>query len=78
MNSSILDIFVDNLKKQGFTVILLLGAIWYFHNLNAKMDAKVDDCNQEIITIYREDHVAMREVIKTNTEVMREIKRIVK
>jgi arylamine N-acetyltransferase len=60
-------IFLDQLKQQGFSVLLLVAAIWWMNGQNSKLSNKVDICNANTIEIYKEQNIELRKVVQQNT-----------
>lgn len=60
-------IFTDQLKQQGFSVLLLIAAIWWMNAQNTQLSKKVDLCNANTIEIYKEQNTELRKVVQQNT-----------
>lgn len=69
--------FFDELKKQGFSIVLMGFALWFVISENKDIRSEIKDCNAEIVEIYRRDHILMREIILNNTEAVQELRSII-
>ena len=61
----------EEVKKQGFSLVVLCMAIWFFYTENQRIQAKVDACVEEQIA-------TLKIVIENNTESTLEIKKLIK
>ena len=55
------------LQKQDLAFLLLAAGIWYFHTENSKLEAKIDQCNNNLIQIYQSHHEQFIEVLQEIT-----------
>jgi len=76
-SSKVLATLLDNVLKQGFSVLLLIAAIaWMRYELQLQrnalsiMEVKVEQCSQDLITYYREDRIRTEEVLQDATDIM--------
>lgn len=60
-----LDVFLEQLKKQSFSIVLLVGFSFSFYQEVSQLRAEVADCNVK----YRSSLI---EVLQRNTEALRE------
>lgn len=70
-------IVLEELKKQGFSFLLLAAAVWYFHSENLDLRKSVNNCNERIIQELFEDRDATNKLIYDNTQTMKELKTII-
>lgn len=59
------------ISKQGLSFILLSAMAFYFQSQTEALQAKTDTCNERIIEMYQKQSQENREVIKDNTEAIR-------
>ena len=55
---------LDKLQKQGLAFLLLAAGIIYFHSQNSKLEAKIDQCNSNLIEIYQNQHKEFIQVLE--------------
>lgn len=79
-SSKVLSTLLDNIIKQGFTVMLLIAALvwmrWEIQQLKYDLkDTKVqvEQCNQSMITYYREDRVRTEQILHEATDIMKKL-----
>lgn len=63
----------EQLQRHGLSFALLAAAVWYFYNVNARLQTEVRACNDRVIDIYQEQQKQLREVIDNNTKVLETI-----
>lgn len=66
------EVLIDQVKRQGFSVIILCVAIWFFYERDKGHEKKIEDCQNEIVQVYRVDHSEMRELLAKCIEVIEE------
>jgi len=59
--------FWNIIKKQGFSTILLCVAIAFFYYDRTLIMCKIDQCNEQMIEMYKTDHAKALMVIERNT-----------
>lgn len=42
----------DLIKQQGFSVVLLISAVFWFNSKNKSLEEKIDKCNSAVIEVY--------------------------
>jgi len=57
-------------KQQGFSIALLVLAVWWMNGENNELEEKVDLCNQTLIESYQENNAHIIEVLNDNTDIM--------
>lgn len=57
-------------KQQGFSIALLVLAVWWMNGENNELEEKVDLCNQTLIESYQENNTHIIQVLNENTDVM--------
>ena len=62
----IFDYVFDQLKKHGLVFLFLAGAVWWLVDRQDKLEAKIENCNSELIRILEEDRARMIHVIESN------------
>ena len=57
---SVVSVFIEKLKEQGFTVMLMCGILYYQHNLwmneRAELIKEVDAKEERILTLVEREH----------------------
>lgn len=59
--------FFDFAKRQGFTVVLLLGIAWLLYNKIEHLETRVQSCEAEKFMILVENNKRSDAVIQSNT-----------
>jgi hypothetical protein len=67
------DYILDQLKKHGLLFVFLAGAVWWLMDRQDKLEAKIENCNSELIRILEEDRTTMVQVIESNTKAIQRI-----
>lgn len=62
-----ISIFLKHLQQQGFSVVLLVAAIWWMNLQNQHLNEKVDQCNANTLEIYKEENAELKRIIGENT-----------
>ena len=80
MSVPLMSILFEQLKNQGFSLILLCIAVFFFYNEHQRsyaeyrrLEDKVDTCNAEMVEMLRTDRDDLKEVIRMNTEAFNKI-----
>jgi hypothetical protein len=63
-------ILMEEVRKQGFSLMLLFLAVYYFYQENAKIQAKVDKCTEDQLTM-------LKDVVQNNTLILADLKNII-
>jgi hypothetical protein len=63
-------VLLEEAKRQGFSLVLLFMAVWYFYQENSRMQTKIDQCTTDQISL-------LKDVIINNTNATIEMTRIV-
>jgi hypothetical protein len=66
------DIF-NLIKQQGFAFVLMSIMVWFLYNEQLEMKREIKSCNDSIIDLYRNDHIQMRDIIQSNTDLIEHI-----
>ena len=56
----------EYLKANGLSLVLLAVAVWFFYQENKIQNAKIEQCNERVITI-------LTEVVQSNTDAVKEL-----
>lgn len=67
----LMNFLVNVLAKQGISFLLLGVMAYYFQTQTIALQEKTETCNEKIIEMYREQSKENREVIRQNTEAIR-------
>lgn len=70
-------IVLEELKKQGFSFLLLAAAVWYFHTENLDLRKSVNACNEKQLERYESNEKEMIRVMMENTRTMKEIQKVI-
>lgn len=75
--------FLEQVKRQGFTVMLLVIAVWYFYQRDVDRDKKLANCQNEnlqlLMGIAERSAAALEQntdAIEENTEVLNHLEEI--
>jgi hypothetical protein len=68
----------DILKKQGPSFFILTCVVWFFYNEVQSVKKEFTDCNNTLIELYSKQSLENREVIIKNTQVIEDIKFLIK
>ena len=63
-----LQLIADSIQKYGMSIVLLGAMVYYFHNQNKVFQSKIDNCNEQIMTIYQKQNQKLIEVVDKNAE----------
>lgn len=69
MNEVVQYIFAEA-KKHGVGFLILLAVVWYFHEQNEKIQAKVDACNGAMLEVYRQQNGILINAVDRNSTAM--------
>lgn len=82
MSSKVLSTILDNILKQGFSVLLLIAAVAWMRGeieiVKKELEAtkqKVENCNADMLTYYKEDRVRTEKILIEATDIMHELSR---
>lgn len=71
----LMDYTIDQVKKHGLPMLMLMLAVWYIERRSAEMEHRLYDCNAHITEIYKEMNVKMMQVIESNTHAIQEVRK---
>ena len=78
---AIFDLIIEQLKKQGLTVLLLFGLTYFFYSENKKLVEEMSICNKQMIELYQKNQKDIIEMnykslqaLDRNTEAFKEFK----
>ncbi len=58
------------LAKQGFSFMLLGLAVWYVTSQNQKMEARLNACNDTVISVYQEQNERLLDLVENNNRAL--------
>ena len=65
-----LQLIAQLLKSQGLGVGLIALFAYYMHGEKVALQSQVNNCNDQLITIYKEQSEANRKALDENTKVL--------
>lgn len=81
-SSKVLSTLLENIIKQGFSVLLLVaGMLWMRGEIQLvkkeleMTKVKVEQCHSDMLTYYKEDRVRTERVLQDATEIMQKLSR---
>ena len=62
--------FLQQVQRQGFSVMLLMLVAYHFQTQNDQLQQKVDDCNATQVAYYEKQLDYLKTVIQDNTRAL--------
>lgn len=86
LSLSVVQKMLEIVVKQGFSVLLLICAVGWFGYQNyilrtyfdakvLRLEDKVDQCNNNLIQYYRDDHMKSEKIIERNTDLLQKLEK---
>lgn len=81
-SSKVLAMLLENIIKQGFSVLLLVAAVLWMRGeiqlVKKELELtkmKVEQCNTDMLTYYKEDRVRTEQILQEATHIMQQLSR---
>lgn len=81
-SSKVLAMLLENIIKQGFSVLLLVAAVLWMRGeiqlVKKELELtkmKVEQCNTDMLTYYKEDRVRTEMILQQATDIMKQLSR---
>lgn len=81
-SSKVLAMLLENIMKQGFSVLLLVAAVLWMRGeiqlVKKELEltkVKVEQCNTDMLTYYKEDRVRTEMILEQATDIMKQLSR---
>lgn len=81
-SSKVLSMLLENIIKQGFSVLLLVAAVLWMRGeielVKKELELtkqKVEQCNADMLTYYKEDRVRTEMILIQATDIMKQLNR---
>jgi hypothetical protein len=78
MKEQFLNIITEQIKRQGLSFVILAAVVWFFYDEVQEVKRDFAACNTQLIEMYSKHSLENREVILKNTQVIEEVKELIK
>ena len=69
---------ITEVVKQGFSIVLLAVAIWYFYNESLRQKTEIKELRGKFEDYISKDHITCVDVVKENSQVLKENSQVIK
>lgn len=69
------ELLIEQLKKQGLSVLLLFAGIWFLYTDRQMANARIEQCHKDQLEYYKNNTTMVIDAINRNTEALRELQK---
>jgi hypothetical protein len=69
------NIIIEQLKKQGLSVLLLFAGIWFLYTDRQSANERIELCHKDQIEYYKNNTNMLIEAMNRNTEALKELQK---